>query len=631
MVLLRPTRYLAEKPGMASEVHRYLQNARDILETAGLRHHTIDEETVLDAGFPEGEFLMCPYNPYMQADIAGAIGAFLDKGGHALLCYFCEESLRPRLGIGDLLYTSGGDGDLFQNLQPTGYAPPGMPARVKQSSWNAYLLASIDETVGQPVMEWIAADGYTNYGPALVMSEEAAWFGHVMTRGDFGNKAAMLLSVIGRRHPEVWDRAAKWAARTDLGFRYAKDVAGLVKLAAGTPAEDRARTLARDLGSLRDQATGGAPWEAFREAADVRARAESVYLASLPSRPDKMRGVWVVSVEGVGNWGWDKTARIAKENGLTDLFVRVEWGGRANYRSKVLRERIGPDEDPVADGIAACHKYGLKYHAWFINLNWRKPPQEIIDEYAAKGFWQISPEGENRVSEGRDKVYWLNPSEPGVVKLQADMMSEVAANYAVDGVHFDYIRYENYSGSYGERDRQRFEKWARIKAENWPADVLRGPGDEPDGKLHERFCEWRWEQVSTVVRAVSEAVRRANPTCKLSAAVYPSWPYHRKSVGQDWALWLHEGWIDFICPMAYDTPGNFERHTDRVRRQREAAEDKPLMVGLGSWLHPGPVSVAEAIVADRELGADGFLFFSYTPQLGQTILPALRQSVLAGD
>ena len=194
--------------------------------------------------------------------------------------------------------------------------------------------------------------------------------------------------------------------------------------------------------------------------------------------------------------------------------------------------------------------------------------------------------------EGGDRVYWVNPSDPRNVTQQAEMMAEVAANYAVDGVHFDYIRYENYNGSYGEADRQRFEEWRREPVANWPDDVLIGTRDRPAGPLHGFFCRWRTDQVSEVVRACAEAVRKASTDCKLSAAVYPSFPYHRKSVAQDWARWLRNGWLDFVCPMTYDSPGYYDRHLDRVGRQRPAAEGQ-LMVGIGAWLHGDAITIAD--------------------------------------
>lgn len=631
VVILRPNKYLADNPRTASEVTGYFNTARNILAAAGLRHHTIDEAEAVDGGIPADEFLLCPYNPSMPPEVIAAVGRFLDVGGHGLFCFLLEEPLRSRIGIGEGDYTPAGEGKLFAALHATGDAPEGMPQQVRQESWNAFLLRSVDPGKARVAMEWLAADGQTNSGAALVMSHEAAWLGHILTGGDLIGKAQMLLAIVGHWRPAVWEQGVQAALDPDLGFRHAATLEDLRKLSQGGAAEAGVSQMVTDLEALKQQVGRAPAWEIIRKGRELRAQAESLYLGSLPTRADAMRGAWVVGVNGCGDWGWDKTARVARDNGLTDLFVRIAWAGRASYPSEVLHSRLEGDEDPVAAGIAACHRYGLRYHAWFINLNWRTPPQELIDQYGAKGLWQFGPDGKPGIMEGGDRVYWLNPSEPEVVALQAAMMAEVAGNYAVDGVHFDYIRYENYNGSYGERDRQRFERWAQVEVEDWPGDVLPRKGETPEGPLHGKFCEWRCEQVSDVVQAVHSAVRAARPDCEISAAVYPSWPYHRKIVGQDWAWWLKEGWIDFVCPMVYDAPGYYDRHIDRVARLRAAAGDKPFMAGLGSWLHPSARTVAEAIVADRELGADGFLLFSYTPELGNDILPELRRTVFRGQ
>jgi uncharacterized lipoprotein YddW (UPF0748 family) len=198
----------------------------------------------------------------------------------------------------------------------------------------------------------------------------------------------------------------------------------------------------------------------------------------------------------------------------------------------------------------------------------------------------------------------------------------------VDGVHFDYIRYENYAGSYGAADRERFERDTQSKVDKWPEGVLPKSGDRPEGVRHGAFLEWRVQQVSNVVEACAKAVRAARPDCKLSAAVYPAWPSHRLLVGQDWPRWLKEGWIDFACPMSYDAPAYYDRHEQRVIAQREAAGPFPLYSGIGAWLQPDAVAVADQIATDRAHGVDGFVLFSYTPELGEDVLPRLHEGLL---
>lgn len=621
VVLLRPSRFLAGKASRATAGRRYLTTARRIAVRAGLTCHVLTDEQVLKDGIPSTEFLFCAYSPDMQADVVAKVTEFLNAGGHALFCYYLPTPLQHRFGAGEPVYTPAGTEHRFAFVEPTAEAPPGMPKRIVQNSWNAYLLRDVVPPASVAAA-WVAESDGKVTAPALVLTPEAAWFGHIFTDGDLDAKARFLLAVIGAFDPGIWKRALPRVVGQACVFRFAPSPGALVTWAERNRPSLLARLVADGLLAMRRQAAGPTPWRVYERLARVRTRAKHVYLRGFPSRVDRLRGAWVVSPRGVSDWGWEETARRARQLGLTDLFVRVEWTGQAHYRSHVLPMAVRDGDDPLQRAVAACHRHGVRIHAWFINHNWRTPPKSVIDRFAAEQRWQFSPEGENRVREGSSKVYWLNPAHPKNVKLQADMMSEVVRRYAVDGVHFDYIRYENYSGSYGPLDRRSFEKYVGRPVANWPADVL------PKGALHEPFCEWRCEQVSNVVRTVSEAVRAVRATCKLSAAVYPSWPYHRTSVGQDWARWLREGWLDFVCPMTYDPPGYYDRHVDRVKRQRQAAGDKPLYVGLGAWLQPDAVPLAEQIYQDRLDGADGFVFFSLGERLMNEILPALNEGVL---
>jgi hypothetical protein len=80
--------------------------------------------------------------------------------------------------------------------------------------------------------------------------------------------------------------------------------------------------------------------------------------------------------------------------------------------------------------------------------------------------------------------------------------------------------------------------------------------------------------------------------------------------------------------MSYDAPAYYDRHEQRVIAQREAAGPFPLYSGIGAWLQPDAVAVADQIATDRAHGVDGFVLFSYTPELGEDVLPRLHEGLL---
>lgn len=630
VVILRPNQYLADNPGQVGEASEFLGRARALLDQAGLEHHTLNEDDVRQDGLPAGEFLLCAYNPGISPDVGTELVRFLDGGGRALFCYYLSDRLRERLRLGPLEYAKAGDGKTMEYLAAGPKALRGQPKQVRQSSWNAHLTEPLSPDV-RVAARWTDSAGRESPGASLFVGPQAAFLGHVLTReGNTRQQSALLVSVISHYHPNTWDLVARRALNRAFHFHHAPSLAALEKLCEGRYDQERLARLKERRRRIDILRRTGRADKAFGESLSLREDAEKLYLSCLGSRKHEFRGAWVVMPGGVGDWGWDRTARVAHRNGLNALFVRVEWRGQAHYRSDVLQiaDEVTDQHDPLAEAVEACHRYGIEVHAWFINHNWRTPPKELIDQFSAQGRWQVAPDGEDRIWEGGDRVYWVNPSDPRNVELQADMMSEVSRNYDVDGVHFDYIRYENYSGSYGDADRERFERDTGLKAGTWPDDVLPRQGSTPPGRLHEPFLSWRVTQVNHVVQACSEAVRAANPGCKLSAAVYPAWPAHRLIVGQDWPRWLREGWIDFVCPMNYDSPSYYSRHEQRVIAQRKAAGEYPLYSGIGSWLQPDATAVADQIVTDRANGADGFLLFSYTPELGTDVLPKLRRGPL---
>jgi uncharacterized lipoprotein YddW (UPF0748 family) len=119
------------------------------------------------------------------------------------------------------------------------------------------------------------------------------------------------------------------------------------------------------------------------------------------------------------------------------------------------------------------------------------------------------------------------------------------------------------------------------------------------------------------------------PEASLSAAVYGKYPLCIASVGQDWGLWLKQGYVDFICPMNY---------TDDVDRFAGYTRPQLALPTQGGRVYPGigvtanesrldAIGTIKQIQRARSLGARGFTLYELTPVLDREIFPTLKLGV----
>lgn len=253
----------------------------------------------------------------------------------------------------------------------------------------------------------------------------------------------------------------------------------------------------------------------------VSAQTTSSNAIAVSSSPKtrEFRGAWIHSGYGIEGWGWDRTVAVLATNGFNALLPNLLWGGLAHYPSKLLPSspRIKTDGDQIAECLKACRKYGIELHVWKVNFNLSTAPRDFREQLRAAGRTQKDREGK--------EVNWLCPSHDENFALERDSMLEVAREYDVDGIHFDYIRYPDRNACFCNGCRERFERTPDVKITKWPADVLTG---EPAAK----FADWRREQITRLVRAVSEAAHKRKPQIKVSAAVWGGWKNARESMAR---------------------------------------------------------------------------------------------------
>ena len=336
--------------------------------------------------------------------------------------------------------------------------------------------------------------------------------------------------------------------------------------------------------------------EAAEEALRKQEAEDAAWVARQPSKPGEWRAFWCHSELGLGgSRTWDDSIRILKENGFNAILPNLAWATKI-YETK--------------DCLEACRKYGVECHIW--KVCWRGNSR--MKDMRLPGACQKS-------FDGVEKTSWMCPSDPA--NLAAEIEAFVTlAKLGPTGVHFDYIRYPDDKHCSCDGCRRRFERQLGHPVANWPADVRK------DEELKARWDAFRRANITALVRAVSERVRRECPGVQLSAAVFHNVAGCPRHVGQDWPAWCREGLVDFVCPMDYYM-GSSAAFRSLVTSQIEACAGAPVKIrpglGLSCWKQEDrdAFNMTEQIGIVRELGLDGFTVFNYDAR-AERVLPALH-------
>ena len=616
VVLVRGTFTAKEVPSEARSTGVYHDTVARCLERLGLPQRSLTDEDVEEGRLLGARVAIFPYNSRLSDREADQIEAFVRSGGRLIVFYSLNPRIAELLGLRRVRHQRAEYPGQFCRVEFDGRLS-GAPNSILQDSWNIYVVEPIQPTT-QAVGRWADKSGVDTGHIGLAVSPQGAYVSHVLTEGDVVNKAqlvaALLVHLVPELGPDLCERALGRVGAvgrfTDLG-----EMARALKEAEARAHLRRAEEHAAKARAAASRARFGT---ALKEIAMATQSANNAFYASQPSREDEFRAVWIHTAFGLDG-GWERSMKILAENNFSAVITNMLWGGLAYYPSEFLPvdSSVAERGDQIVQCVEAGKKFGVQVHVWKVNYNLSRAPKEFIEQMRAEGRTQKTFDGED--------VDWLCPSHPDNFKLEFDSIMEVIKGYDIDGFHFDYIRYPHDRACYCEGCRERFQKDVGAAIKEWPGDV-RG------GDLTEQFHDWRREQVTRLVRAVSEEAHKAKPDIAISAAVFNDWVKHRRQVGQDTVLWLREAYLDFVCPMDYTT--DIEDLRTKVTQQvgfiEEVAVDGPrvpLYIGIGAFRLPDAADVIEQIQLTRELGADGFVLFQYNEELAEQKLPALLLGV----
>jgi len=354
--------------------------------------------------------------------------------------------------------------------------------------------------------------------------------------------------------------------------------------------------------------------------------AEEGASASIPSYVqlkdgEEMRAVWIayMSTQDITREKIDKMVADCKELGANAIIFHVRAFGDALYPSEFFpwshlmtgTQGTAPADgfDPLAYIIDRAHANGMQLHAWVnplrIQLEGGKTPAQLSSDNPYS-VWRgdASPDNDHWVIDYNGGKFY-NPGVAEVRKLIVNGVGELAANYNVDGIHWDDYFYPATDGSFD--DSIAYQQY------------LDGGGDLD-------LLQWRTNNINTLVRDCYNKIKAYNSNCTFG--ISPAGNIENcLNAGADVYEWCaREGYIDYICPQIYwSFTSKVAPFAERCAAWRGLVKTPSVKfyVGLalykagsdadsGTW-HDSDSTIADQIeyIRDNGVDADGFMLYSY--------------------
>ena len=270
----------------------------------------------------------------------------------------------------------------------------------------------------------------------------------------------------------------------------------------------------------------------------------------------------------VGKWLWGSTvadlgtdgaeimmSRCAAE-GITDVYLLVKGtGGKLGYLKTQYKNLLTrAHRDVLQETIDAAHKRGIRVHAWICVVE----DEAYKSNHPEAGMWHYIRARDNN---------FITPYDEGYREYVGNVAKELA-QYDIDGIHLDYIRYNHNANGWSEKD---FENLAAMGANidrvkelvesTWGYHGKNAnnsyifnayKNNDPDALI---IAQYRRKNIKELAAHIISSAKSVNPNLVFSAATMPEGAYEASYAdlhyGQNYddAAELY----DYICPMAYSS------------------------------------------------------------------------------
>ncbi|MBM7094848.1 family 10 glycosylhydrolase [Bacillus sp. H-16] len=245
---------------------------------------------------------------------------------------------------------------------------------------------------------------------------------------------------------------------------------------------------------------------------------------------------------------------------------------------------------------------GIDIHAWVVLGPMWHPiyggaPE--AEEHIYNQYGPDAPDNETWVTKDYNGVVanpmqpYLDFGHPDAREHAINMVKDIVSGYDVDGIHVDYIRYQEDGKGYNPTSLARFQEET-------------GRTDRPLANDAE-WIEWKTHQIDTLMKRIYLETMNLDMNVDVTAAVL-SWGFDDprendftdldpvQRAHQNWEKWLQEGYLDFAYVMNYDpeaTPGRGERYDQWIEYQKDLERTRGMIIGPALYLNSIPDSLKQ--------------------------------------
>jgi len=335
--------------------------------------------------------------------------------------------------------------------------------------------------------------------------------------------------------------------------------------------------------------------------------------------------LWIKAESILDTASVDSIITFSLENDIDKLFYQVRSRGDALYSSQLVSryEKLDSLFDPLDYVIKQTSNIDIEIHAWFNSyILWssEKAPQDSTHlYYNCNDCFAVDLNGKSDKSIMENKFHssdwegvFLSPLNPKVNDYLLDVILELVNNYEIDGIHLDYIRYQDNFYGYNKYGIQEFENIFSIN----PIDIKRGIISTRFGyeqsyvdSMKNSWDQFKIDKITEFIRSIKYSIISDSLDLQLSAAVKPDILEAKFRWYQDWTSWIDEELLDFCVVMNYYTDFNKFNSVNRII-STEIKNKNRVNIGI-SVFNQSQNSISNKIMYSRLNGYDNFTLFPY--------------------